>query len=203
MRIGIDIDGVLAQFNDAFILRVIQVTNKDLFPARPFDILTWHYAQSYGYTDTEVSAVWESIKADKYFWQRLGPYDTAEADLDALYDCQEAGHEIYFITARPGIWVKRQTEIWIQTHGYYIRFRIPTVLISSHKGLCAQALNLDAYIDDKDENVMDVLTRSFGKTKTFVMDRPWNQNVERHGGVYGMTPIRVSSVSQMLALLHP
>ena len=53
MRIGFDVDGVLADFNKRFIERVIAITGRDLFPPRPFDIPTWNYPEHYGYTAEE------------------------------------------------------------------------------------------------------------------------------------------------------
>jgi len=78
--------------------------------------------------------------------------------------------DVYFITSRPGIDAKIQTEDWLYNAGY----PHATVLISSAKGLCAQALKLDVYIDDRWENCVDVATTSL-KTKVFLLDRPWNR----------------------------
>lgn len=169
MIIGCDIDGVLADFNTAFIQRVIDVTGRDLFPPRPFDIPTWNYPEHYGYTAAEVSAVWASIKLDISFWVSLPPYGDAIQALAMLDERQCAGDEIYFVTARPGLEAKRQTENWLSYYG----FRRPTVLISSQKGLCAQALKLDKYLDDRWENVVDVAA---GFTQAWLLARPWNRD---------------------------
>jgi uncharacterized HAD superfamily protein len=178
LRIGVDIDGVLADFNTSFIKRVIEVTGRDLFPTRPFDIPTWNYPEHYGYTSKEVSAVWDSIKKDAIFWRALFPYSEAKQALAYLGSRQNIyGDEVYFITARPGILAKRQTEEWlvgqIAMTGYYGQ-TMPTVLISSQKGLCAKALDLDLYIDDRMENVLDVYERA-PLCCTLLFDQPWNQ----------------------------
>lgn len=199
MRIGIDVDGVLADFNKTFIERVISVTGVDLFPARPFNIRTWNYPESYGYTKEQVDDVWQVIKADRLFWGSLEKYPTTLADLDCLTHRIIVEHDdVYFITARPGVEAKYQTEMWIQHRSLYgAATWIPTVLISSHKGLCAQALDLDIYIDDRWENVAQVNGMHWRnekpRCKTFLMDRPWNQeyDAERNGIA------RVSSVTGM------
>ncbi len=179
MRIGIDVDGVLADFNTAFILRVIKETGKDLFPRRPFDIPTWNYPESYGYTNDEVHAVWTAIKADPQFWLNLPPYADTLQSLSVLSQKSHEGNDLYFVTSRPGINAKSQTEKWLRENGFKDR---PTVLISSEKGLCAEALNLDAYIDDRDLNVRDVSDARGQNTKTFLLDRPWNRgfSLEKH-----------------------
>ena len=165
MKIGFDVDGVLADFNTRFINRVIAVTGRDLFPPHPFVISCWDYPEAFGYSKKEVSAVWEHIKKDPLFWRYLHrcsdvPFERIEA-LNETWD-----HDIYFVTSRVGINCKGQTEEWLRPYIFN-----PTVLISSHKGLCAQALRLDAYIDDKIENCVDTAPSCW----TFILDRPWNQ----------------------------
>lgn len=174
MRIGIDVDGVLADFNTSFIERVIAVTGKDLFPPRPFEIPTWDYPQHYGYTNKECSAVWESIKADTSFWFNLGAYATTADDVQRLHELNDGDNDIYFITSRPGVEAKEQTEMWLIYQGYNAA---PTVLISSEKGLCAKALKLDLYIDDRWENVKNVVETE-PTCQTYLFDRPWNQHAD-------------------------
>jgi len=167
MRIGIDVDGVLADFNERFIERTIDVTGTDLFPPRPFDIPTWNYPEHYGYDHNQVSAVWESIKADREFWFGLSPYGWTREFLRRLRE----DDDVYFITNRPGLLTKTQTEDWLRLYEGPV---LPTVLVSSMKGFCARALDLDAYIDDRDVNVVDVRIVS-PKTRTFILGQPWNR----------------------------
>lgn len=172
MIIGCDIDGVLADFNDSFIRRVIKVTGKDLFPPRPFDIPTWNYPEYYGYTAADTSAVWADIKSDDLFWEALPAYMDTDEAIGYLEDrCFYNRDDIYYVTARPGVMAKVQTENWLMRHGA-IR---PTVIISSQKGLVCEALKVDAYIDDKWENVCDVADNDV--TKAYLMVRPWNRGL--------------------------
>lgn len=168
VRVGVDVDGVLANFNEAFIDRVVRITGRDLFPERPFDIPCWNYPEFYGYTKEENDAVWNSIETDGSFWESLPAYpDTADAIEYLLSRSRWCGDDIYFVTSRPGINAKQQTEHWLLWHGY----SRPTVLISGAKGLCARALKLDVYIDDRWENTVDTAKQN---TRTFLMHRPWN-----------------------------
>lgn len=177
MKVGIDVDGVLANFNDGFIDYLVSVLNKDLFPTRPFDIETWDYPQSYGYTEEEVNEVWRHIKADLNFWGQLKPYADTQNFLSFLYHWQGIRNDVYFITARLGLAAKVQTEQWLNRYG----FPKATVLISPHKGDAAAILDLDVYIDDRDKNVYNVLQSRREQTNVYLRDQPWNRGVRYPG----------------------
>lgn len=159
----------MADFNTTFIERVIAVTGQDLFPPRPFDIPTWNYPQHYGYTEAQVSSVWAGIVEDPLFWQNLATYPDTLASLQAIAKRSHNGDDIYFVTSRPGIRAKQQTEKWLRNMGLADR---PTVLISGSKGLIAAGLKLDTYIDDRWENALDVAVTT--RTRSYLLDRPWN-----------------------------
>lgn len=194
VKIGIDIDGVLANFNPKYIDLIIKTTGKDLFPPRPFEIKTWSYPSTYGYTFTDEELTWNKILNNDTFWFALPAYDwTAEA-IDQLHGRSIRGDFVYFITSRPGVYAKQQTEDWLRTHNSILRpsgWRdyVPTVLITSEKGSAAKLLDLDYYIDDKMENCEDVIGRS-PKTQVYIMDQPWNRE-------------RISSYKNMIRVDSP
>lgn len=193
MRIGVDVDGVLADFNTAFIALNKRVTGRDLYPEH-YEPTTWDFPESLGYTKAEVSAVWDVIKRDPSFWATLPAYRTTVDDLDTLSLLEFRGSvDIYFITNRMGISAKNQTERFLTALSVFL----PTVLLTAHKGLAAQTLDLTHYIDDKWENCLDVV--SVGKTRTFIMDRPWNQHSLAEDASHHLT--RVSSVRAALRSL--
>lgn len=170
--IGVDLDGILANFNEAYINLIVKETGRDSFPPRPFDITVWAYPEElYGYTKKEVSRVWEKIKESENFWFGLRPLEGAEDFLVDLYSMKE---DIYFITSRVGKQVKFQTECWLMVHGFPT---FPTVLISSQKGDCCRALGVDYYLDDRTENCQDVFDRAL-LTRCLMLKQPWNREVE-------------------------
>lgn len=183
MRIGFDIDGVLSNFIKAYQALFVSVTGRDLF--EPNDVLEppcWDWPQLRGYTDEEVAKVWAIIKSDPEFWVRL---DETE-HMKSLRGVAETllAHDVYFVTDRPGIRTKTQTEDWLLFKSGCFN---PTVLVSAQKGLCAKALKLDCYIDDKLENVWDVQQATTPRdaagnvigppaTRTYLLDRGYNQH---------------------------
>lgn len=178
MRVGFDVDGVLANFQPAYIDRTVSIAGRDLFPGPygTFDIVTWNYPESYGYTENEMRAVWKSIALDKTFWTSLSRYeDVTPAFREWLHVLEgDDSQDVYFITQRPGATAKAQTEEWLSR--WLELENTPTVLVTGEKGLCAKALGLTHYLDDKTENLMDVLSTS-PMTKTFRKIRTWNVEV--------------------------
>lgn len=173
MRIGLDLDGVLVNFNAAYRRKIVAVTGRDLFP-EDFTFTTWNYDIKLGYTHEEISHVWNVIKGDRDFWYRLEPFhgEGVVQALDLLATKQARGADVYFITSRPGYKAKEQSEDWLRGYG----FPEPTVLISAEKGWCAYALNLDHYIDDRTENVMSSKVLA-PNCQTFLCTRTWNEHV--------------------------
>lgn len=169
MVLGVDVDGVLADFNTSFIERIVAVTGVDLFPPRPFDIPLWHYPEHYGYSVKDMNNVWDSVRADPTFWVNLPPYPDTGKSLVYLSGLRR-NHDIYFVTARVGVRCKLQTERWLRKHG----FDDATVLITGHKGVIAGALGFGAYIDDNLVNVASMVEQR-RPCQTYLLVRPWNR----------------------------
>lgn len=197
MRIGFDIDGVLANFVKSYQTLIIKETGKDLFA--PDDVNNppcWDWPQYRGYTDAEIGRVWGVIKRDETFWMNLEPHADSCASLIQMLRTLERKHELYFITARVGPSVKQQTRIWLFEHLHY--FNIggqPTVLISGEKGEVAHALKLDAYVDDNFDNAVDVVHKS-PTTNTYLLNKSYNVGFECHP-VVGPSYTRIDTVGQM------
>ncbi len=162
--LGIDLDGVLADFVSGYRLKCLDLVGRPL-PKVP---TCWDFPQSCGYTDAEVIAVWEWIYQHPEWWGTLAPL------AGPLLLPDDA--DVYFITnrpLRPG--VKAVTERWL---AYWYRVPHPTVVMTKRKGEAANALHLTRFIDDKPANLREVrLARS--KTRLTLCRRPWNQ-AEQH-----------------------
>lgn len=198
MRIGFDVDGVLAQFIPAYQKLFVKLTGQDLFlPNDATDPPTWHWPKLRGYTDEETRQALEAIGQDPTFWLNLEEERDAVQTVRVMLKELERKHDLYFVSNRHGERVKRQTEIWLFDHlGYPMRVPgvYPTVLIAGHrkKGEIAQALHLDVYIDDNYDNVCDCAEKS-PATRTYLLNRSYNLYGEDNPLV-----VRVNTVGEML-----
>lgn len=187
MRIGIDVDGILADFNYSYCKLAVEVTGRNLFPQLPYAPPCWDYLQPLGYTPEEEKAIWGVIIASDSFWKGLWPYQDTDTVLKRLTTRWD--DDIYFITNRPGKQAKIQTEVFLFNHGY----THPTVLVSGDKGPVAKGLKLDYFIDDKPSNCIDVADGS-KETKVFMLNCTWNTS-----NIFAIEDItRVTSVGEFL-----
>lgn len=192
MRIGCDIDGVLADFNTAFIDLIKRQTGIQ-FP-RPSSTYpdTWNYHRPL-VAKFQEDALWEHIKTTG-FWGQLHALPGAVEALTML-DKVRRDHDIYFITSRPGNRAKWLSEQWLSWHGFFQA----TVLIADEKGPVAKGLMLDIFVDDKPENIVDV-AEARKKTRCYLINRPYNQMLQS----LNQQITRVDTLNQVIDLeLNP
>ena len=172
MKIGIDIDGVLADFTTDYIELLCEVSGVD---RRPTSLYTtwqapcWGFEEGLGFSKKDINTTWEVIKLSDDFWFNLAPL-SPEINLHALAN----NDEVYFITTRVGKHVKHQTEQWLKEIHNVLN---PTVLISADKGAVARGLELDVFIDDRDKNLWSV-KGARKQTQCYVLDYPYNSGVD-------------------------
>jgi hypothetical protein len=155
LRIGIDVDGVLADFRSAFRKASKSSLGHDI--DEPEDPKS---AESLGQKD--VKRVWEQIARTSNWWMTLRPYEPDQ--VARLYSLtRAAGWEVFFLTNRPasaGDTVQFQTQWWIERQGFYL----PAVLtVPGSRGEVANGLRLDLVIDDLMLNCVEVVSASTAK----------------------------------------
>lgn len=173
LRIGFDMDGVLADFASAFRdveARVLGVAaDPDRLPdqsesesleedPQPSDAAFNVYEER-----RRRQSVWAEIEATVDFWTTLKP--TSEGAVRRLHALTLRHRwEVFFITQRPataGETVQRQTQRWLAGQG----FDLPSVLvIHGSRGAAAAALRLDFHVDDTTEHCLDIMTGSPART---------------------------------------
>lgn len=158
LKIGFDIDGVLADFVSGFAA---------LLPEYEIDSFSW----GLGLTKEQERVGWKRVDASPSFW-----YDLAILNSLPAIDPQ---HEVFFITKRRHTPGQEPTSIsaarWLHDK---LGVSLPTVLALSNKGEVCRAIGIDTFIDDKPENCWDVQDES-PNTETFLFDQPWNRHDTR------------------------
>lgn len=167
--LGIDLDGVLVNFNAGYIRTLTEVSGRAMVPEN-FEPPCWSYAEQVGYSREEDNAAWKAIRANPKFWYDLNPLPGAITALDRLHARRLDGHEVYFITSRPGVRVHDQSVKWLEEHGFP---RASVLIDRGGKGHAARALGLTHFIDDRPENCVDVMDFT-GTTKVFMPRRSYN-----------------------------
>lgn len=184
LRIGIDIDGVIADFIPAYIKRLNKMSGlKNPECNEGWD--SWHCEDKLGYDKEIVKAFWRDVanpnKDD--FWYTLEPIDEVEP--------LTRDHDITFITTRP-LASRWATIDWAEQNHNILH---PQVIVTEKKGQVADALKLHAMFDDKPDNLLDVMRHCGMTCMPFLIDRPWNKSCE-HSYI-----IRVETIAAGMAIL--
>ena len=171
LRIGFDMDGVLADFGAAYHqveerlfgrVRDSRAEDPEVEAGKQEehedDARARRASQARGRRD----AVWKAIQSTPDFWLTLKPLDPAAVPrIQAM--ALKYRWEVFFITQRPytdGDVVQRQTQRWLVAQGY----ELPSVLvIAGSRGAAAGALRLDYHVDDSAKNCIDVKSESGAK----------------------------------------
>jgi len=151
LRLGIDVDGVVADFRTAFHV----LAERELGIA-PEDIKA-------ELSKSDVERLWRSVGAASNWWLDVPPYERDQ--IGRLYALARRGRwEVFFLTSRPpsaGDSVQLQTQVWLERHG----FLLPTVLTTpaGARGEVARSLRLTLAVDDRLVNCMEIISASNAK----------------------------------------
>lgn len=183
LRIGFDMDGVLADFAGAYHAIEAQLFGRATTRAgdpenEPTDASDETDgkpgARSAEKTEPREQrrhrdAVWQAIRDTPDFWTTLQPTDPGA--VRRIHEMMlRHPWEVFFITQRPataGQTVQRQTQQWLVEQG----FDLPSVLVvPGSRGAAAGALSLDYHVDDSPTNCVDVRSESNARPILIVPD---------------------------------
>lgn len=169
MRIGLDIDGVVADFITPFLCLLAARTGRGSID--PASITDPNFVQYPFLTRELIFDCMEAASYDPEFWRGLTPLLTPQ-QWQAL-DRISRAHQMVFITHR---WVRDTYDInqvtcdWLRDHGV----SHPVVhFTQDKKSVLVRELNIGLFVDDRHENCEDVATET--DALVFMPHRPYNQ----------------------------
>lgn len=162
LRLGLDLDGVFADFNTSAAYTTGELTGRHLAPffqgapGQPYLPTTWNWWKTLGYTRTEIDRFWAHVTTEPTWWLNLPSY-AGTGTFFAQLQREIAAHalDVFFLTTRPGYNAHWQCVQWVRDHG----IEHPQVAIAANaesKGLLAAGLGLHAYVDDYPPNLIAV-----------------------------------------------
>jgi 5'(3')-deoxyribonucleotidase len=159
LRLGIDLDGVVADFNSGWISRYNEEFGSDI----AFDaVQAWDGIPSLTHF-RHMDEFWEWA-ADHGGATLFRHLDTYPHSVESLRALASDGHEIVILTAKPD-WAVHDTFAWIAEH------RLPTrevhILEDKWRVAC------DVYLDDAPHQVLRI-HRARPESLTCRFVRPWN-----------------------------
>ncbi len=156
-RVGLDIDGVLADFMAGMIYQA--KARGMIVPERSAWITGWSGFPGF-------DEVFREVMGDSTFWLELPAY----ADALNSKDFEVAA----YITARPIDGAV--THAWLMKHGFP---NAAVITVGGDSKLDAiKSHNIGVYVEDRPENFDEI---NDAGTVCFLMDRPWNRLHPDHG----------------------
>ena len=169
-----DVDGVLCDFVRAFTTLLAVGRGQDLSSAYGTGAQQ-HW--DFNGTPEELRAAWERVNNSDRFWATLLPLVTDSEKLDMRRLATRC--DIKFVTNRPSVTSKEQTEYWLTRHGILLG---EVIQVHGSKREVIDSLNPIAIIDDSPHVIGDLTSHPL-----YIRDYPYNR---------GLPGLRVSSVTE-------
>jgi len=215
LRIGFDLDGTVADMYSALHEEAVKLFGEEVLaksaykkappspdgaeeaPQTPEDDSSAAAMEELHLSARQQMQLWDHVKQIENFWTRL-----PELEPGIIARIAKAAHErrweIIFLTTRPstaGEITQLQSQRWLDAHG----FRYPSVMVVQRsRGKIADALHLDAFVDDRPENCLDIAVES--KAKVILVWHGHLKDVPAGARRLGVRP--VSTITEALALLE-
>jgi hypothetical protein len=169
LRLGVDVDGVLADFRSAFRDAAKECLRRDM-TADSGD-------EKAALSHPDIERIWSHIARTPNWWMRVRAYEPEE--IANLYALARSGQwEVCFLTKRPasaGDAVQFQTQWWLEQQGFFL----PAVItVPGSRGDLANSLRLDLVIDDQFVNCAEVI--GAGPSRALLMLRDPNHAMRQH-----------------------
>lgn len=160
LRVAFDMDGTVADMHSALERHAAQLF--EAAPVGPGGPVAGPDAIHHLKRDQQ-RLLWDHVERVEDFWTTLPEMEPGI--IGRIFSTARARRwEVLFITTRPataGDPTQRQTQRWLQAHG----FDLPSVcVLERSRGRLASVLQLHAVVDDRPENCLDVAADSKAKS---------------------------------------
>jgi len=172
MRLGFDLDEVISQTAKM----AIDYTNERLKCDCKFDSLESFYFEQNNFSDDpdEQKAIVDSLCHAVFDADLLATAEPYPDAVKVLRKLKHQGHKIFIITKRYRKDIDVTTE-WLQLNK--IPFEKVVVTDFREKGVFANRLKLDFFLDDLEENLYEMYkAKAHWHKGLFLITRPWNVN---------------------------
>jgi hypothetical protein len=217
LRVGFDLDGTVADMYSALRREAIALFGEEVLrapvesskpqeaasneqnpqPKAEDDQTATLAIQELHLTARQQNQLWDHVKKIENFWTSLPELEPgiisriAKAAADRRW-------EVMFLTTRPstkGELVQLQSQRWLEAHG----FQYPSVyVVQRSRGKIADSLGLDAFVDDRPENCLDIAVES--KARVILV---WHGNLnDVPAGAKRLGVRPVATISEALGLLE-
>jgi 5'(3')-deoxyribonucleotidase len=170
MRIGIDMDDVLADFQSEFVGLLNRMYGRPPLNTAPVD---WNWSNC-EVSAEEMKAAWAEAAQVNNLWKNLKPLSNFTEETQSLLRAVCNKHDVFFVTNRfdtPGLTSQEQTKVWLRNNA---DIAMPNVLLAKEKGPMATVLQLDRFVDDRPKNCVDVV-EALPTCKVYLADSSHNK----------------------------
>ena len=173
LRLGIDVDGVVADFRSAF--RALAERELGIAPRDAESDLT----------KADIEQLWRAVAGKPNWWLDVPAYEPDQ--IGRLYSrVRQSRWEVFFMTSRPpsaGDSVQLQTQVWLERYGFFL----PSVLTAptGARGELARSLRLDLALDDRIVNCLEIISASNSKA-VMVLRNPAEPNTRESAEARGV-----------------
>ncbi len=168
LRVAFDLDGTLADMHSVLRREALRLFGDSVLPPPSSDSTGTDTTDEAGgmaaatglrLTTSQRSQLWDHVRQTDNFWTTLPEQEPGI--IARLAEMANARRwEVIFVTTRPssaGDTTQRQSQQWLERYG----FQLPSVfVVRRSRGKLADALHLDAVVDDRPENCLDVVLDS-------------------------------------------
>ena len=182
MNVAVDLDGVCSNFIKKFSTFANELYGSKCHIIEDADpVKHWDWYKWYPIKKTEEDAIWDEIVKTRDFWTSLEVYNRGQWEYFVDKIGKANNINVYFITTRTetvGMTATRQSAIWLMNNGW----KYPFVIKTKQKEKFIENLNIEFFIDDKAENLINVKKHN-PTCKVYAQDVPYNTDLLNASGI--------------------